>query len=112
MNWVQSMNCHPTGLSGVEPPLYLLQFKRTDMSTATDTTFNGWANWETWNVSLWIQNDEGLYHEARRLARRGRTYQDLVAMLYDCGSTETPDGCRWDDPAIDGIEINEMMDDL
>ena len=82
------------------------------MSTATDTTFNGWANWETWNVSLWIQNDEGLYHEARRLARRGRSYQDLVAMLYDCGSTETPDGCRWDDPAIDGIEINEMMDDL
>ena len=53
-----------------------------------------------------------LYDAARRLARRGRTYQDLVAMLWECGSKETPDGCRWDDPAIDGLEINDMMDDL
>jgi len=74
----------------------------------TDTTFNGWANWETWNVSLWIQNDEGLYSAAKGC----RSYQDLVAMLRDCGSKETPDGCRWDDPKIDGIEINEMMAEL
>jgi hypothetical protein len=42
----------------------------------------------------------------------GRTYQDLVSMLRVLGSKETPDGCRWDDPAIDGLEINEMMADL
>lgn len=75
------------------------------MSTAT---FNGWANWETWNVALWIQNDESLYHAARHATN----YQDLVAMLWDCGSKETPDGCLWDDPAIDGLEINAMMSDL
>ena len=90
-------------------PLILTSVQTNPM---TDTTFNGWANWETWNVSLWIQNDEGLYNEARRLARFGRTYQDLVSSLRDCGSKETPDGCRWDDPAIDGLEINAMMADL
>ena len=72
-------------------------------------TYNGWANWETWNVALWIQNDESLYWAAKSDCT---SYQQLVALLYDCGSTETPDGCRWDDPAIDGLEINAMMADL
>ena len=75
------------------------------MSTAT---YNGWANWETWNVSLWIQNDASLYDAAKTC----RTYQELVELLYDCGSKETPDGCRWDDPKIDGLEINAMLADL
>ena len=78
------------------------------MTATTPDTFNGWANWETWNVALWIQNDEGLYDAARHAAN----YQELVALLRAHGSKETPDGARWDDPAIDGLEINAMMDDL
>ena len=70
--------------------------------------YNGWENWETWNVSLWIQNDKSLYQEAKQCSN----YQELVKVLWDCGSKETPDGCRWDDPAIDGIRINEMMAEL
>jgi hypothetical protein len=31
-------------------------------------TYNGWKNYETWNVSLWLDNDEGTYHEVRNLA--------------------------------------------
>ena len=70
--------------------------------------FNGWANWETWNVSLWIQNDPGLYDAAKYCSN----YQELVELLWDCGSKETRDGARWDDPAIDGLAINAMMSDL
>ena len=26
-----------------------------------DTKYNGWTNYETWNVKLWMDNDEGSY---------------------------------------------------
>ena len=74
----------------------------------TASTYNGWANYETWNVTLWIQNDEGLYNEAKQC----RNYQELVNLLYDCGSKETPDGVKWDDVKIDGLAVNEVMKDL
>jgi len=27
-------------------------------------TYNGWKNWETWNVALWLGNNESLYRSA------------------------------------------------
>lgn len=29
----------------------------------TDMSYQGWTNYETWAVSLWLDNDKGLYHE-------------------------------------------------
>lgn len=28
----------------------------------SERTYNGWTNYETWNVKLWIDNEEGSYN--------------------------------------------------
>ena len=81
----------------------------TYQTNITDQTYNGWTNYETWNVSLWIQNDPGLYECAKHDCRH---YQDVIDLMYGCGSTETPDGVKWDSDKINHIEINEMLQDL
>lgn len=30
----------------------------TYQANLSDTEYNGWTNYETWNVALWLQNDE------------------------------------------------------
>ena len=80
----------------------------------TDNTYNGWANYETWNVALWIGNDEGLYHEACDIARRHPRYpyQEFIAHMEAVGYTRTEDGVKWIDPIIDESEMDEMIMDL
>lgn len=34
--------------------------------------YQGWTNYETWATSLWIDNEEPLYREARKMARGAR----------------------------------------
>lgn len=39
-------------------------------TTAKDTTYNGWKNRATWNVMLWMDNDEGCYRAYREKVER------------------------------------------
>ena len=80
------------------------------MTQIQDTTYNGWANYETWNVSLWIGNDEGLYEWAREYRHHG--YQAFAEALKEIGSYETPDGVAWTDSGLDYDRLDEMMEEL
>ena len=74
----------------------------------TDTTYNGWKNWATWNVALWLGNDEGLY----RLSRRFVNYKDLADHLVnDCCNAMTPDGAYWNDKELDTYALDEWLMD-
>ena len=72
-----------------------------------DISYNGWANYKTWNVSLWIQNDEGLYE----VSQNCDSYEELLDVLYSHGSKETPDGVKWDDPDVNIIQLNSELFD-
>ena len=84
----------------------------TMTSSGIDTTYNGWANYETWNVALYINNDYGLYTLAQEIAEAGGTYGDFCYMMEDLGSKATPDGVSWTDSKIDGMEVNEVFSEL
>jgi hypothetical protein len=81
----------------------------TFQRNALDISYNGWENYETWNVALWIQNEEGLYN----LAAECGDYQTFVDCLYnDYGVTETKDGVKFNDPKVNVIQINSDVFDF
>ena len=59
------------------------------------TTYNGYKNWNEWNVSLWINNTEYDYKQAYTLVQK-LGINKTVRVLYDYyKGTRTPDGARY-----------------
>ena len=71
-------------------------------------SYNGWKNRETWNVALWIGNDEGMYE----LAKECGTYANFVEQMREVGITETPDRVAYNDSGLDVERLDEMIRDL
>ncbi len=83
------------------------------------TTYNGYKNYETWNVSLWIGNDEFFYNTARSCVIHCEAFDTPWSYFVRCmmgglltDFYKTGDGVSWDDPRIDADKMNEMMREL
>jgi hypothetical protein len=58
-------------------------------------SYNGHKNYNCWNVSLWINNDEGLYRLMKDCLRLFKT-KDLATFAFLSNvDTHTPDGVRY-----------------
>ena len=71
----------------------------------TDTTYNGWKNWATWNVALWVQNDQVFYNIARGC-------DSYVQWLRNVSIGETPDGANLFGKELDVRALDKMILDL
>lgn len=43
--------------------------------------YEGWCNYETWAVALWVDNHENVYKDARRLVAEATKKMDPIARL-------------------------------
>jgi len=69
------------------------------------TEYNGWKNYETWNVALWIGNDELLYEIAKGV-------KDYERFKYFMTNGGTPDNISWYHVDLDIDALNELIKDI
>ena len=102
-----------------------------------EKTYNGWKNYETWNIMLWVNNDEGIStmvehnlfcwmrHEVENDNLNGKDIQDIqeyfvnrvsfdtlreIMCIDDAFPTnQTRDGVRLDDSSIDWNAIRSAI---
>ena len=75
------------------------------MARAQEKTegYNGWTNYETWCVALWIDNDPGTYNHRYQMARESRhtakleseDHRDGICKVSQCRTQGTPESCPY-----------------
>jgi len=77
--------------------------------------YNGWSNWFTWNIALWLHND---YHVSQLIAEYSERQHRLGrAMDYDKFLTlagiekgeKTPDGVAYHSPNVNRQDLRELL---
>lgn len=74
----------------------------------SDTTYNGWTNWATWNMALWVDNDEPQYKAKLAVFKyctvTPNSVEEFCREIYPHG---TPDMGDRDLVTVDWCEIAE-----
>lgn len=70
--------------------------------------FNGFANYETGNIALWIENDDRILD----LVPEVTSYKELLFKLHDNFIFETPDGVPYRSKQADVEALDSMLEDL
>lgn len=82
-------------------------------------TYNGWKNYETWNVALYINNEYELYQKAKKFMEmlnkrdwnRENAYRQFVEWAH-LKRKRTPDLVRYLCDELDYGELDAMLWEL
>ena len=95
-----------------------------EIPTPPDTSYNGWKNWETWCVNLWLDNDspatsDYLYELSNRKHNAPHILADILreqvnTWWYDLVELhELPSASMWSDlmtGTLQGVDWDGIID--
>jgi hypothetical protein len=63
--------------------------------------YNGHKNWNHWNISLWLNNDESLYSMAMDCLKKYGNRKDAAGAVWAImRGRKTPDGANFSQAAV------------
>ena len=83
----------------------------------TEAGYEGWKNRATWNIALWVNNDEPLYRSAveyvraRKAKGKRPSWSNFVAAVGLAGE-RTPDRFAFDGAKLDRKALTEMLAEI
>ena len=79
-----------------------------------EKNYNGWKNRQTWNVALWIENDECLYRSAVDFMKSYKGVKPYASFIKNMGLQydKTPDNIKYISTRICYKELNNMMNEF
>lgn len=75
-------------------------------------TCNGWKNYQTWNVALWIGNDYGIYCAAKEFMNKFKGRAPYSSFISAMGLNKTGDNVSFNSKKLSLRELNSMMREL
>jgi hypothetical protein len=77
-------------------------------------SYEGWKNYETWNVSLWLNNEYAIYQGAVAFMQDYKGQNPYKDFCVDSGlsAQKTADRVAWISAELDYEELNAMMKEL
>ena len=73
-----------------------------------DETYNGWSNWDTWELFNWISSDEDSWRTGRSMADRGERQLEEWAREF-VPTWEAPPEQAPDCAAVDFEELSAAL---
>ena len=77
------------------------------MAERYDREYNGWTNWHTWNLMLWIDNTEEVYHKGRVMAGEQTRFKRWASSICTTVNRVHDEGIEWEKVNVE--EIREAL---